>query len=234
MTTLQHIAIIMDGNGRWAKQRGLNRIDGHKAGQSAVRTVITSAINANIKYITLYSFSEENWHRPADEVNSLMILLTAALKNEVDWLNKNNIQLRVIGTLYKFSDEAQSAIQNAVIATMNNTGLILVLALSYGGRQEIIDATKKISQKIYNNQLTIDDISENILSDNLYDQSVPDPDMIIRTGGDLRLSNFLLWQAAYSELVFFDVFWPDFSADNFLDAISQFNNRIRRYGRVIE
>jgi undecaprenyl diphosphate synthase len=217
----------MDGNGRWAQARDLPRSHGHRAGQESVRKAITYAAEAGISYLTLYSFSEENWHRPPEEIEALMELLTEALNAETDWMTRNGIRLNVIGATHKFSQTVQQSLTQAMNATAGGTHLTLTLALSYGARQEILHAVETIVNETKNAALTQD-----FFAQHLYTKTLPDPDIILRTGGEYRLSNFLLWQSAYSELIFMDVLWPDFSGDHFAEALSLFARRQRRYGRI--
>jgi undecaprenyl diphosphate synthase len=217
----------MDGNGRWAQAQDLPRSEGHRAGQDAVRRAVTCAGEEGIPYLTLYSFSEENWQRPPEEVEALMALLVGALKNETDWMKQNGVRLNVIGATHKFSAAVQQSLRESLAATASESRLTLTLALSYGGRQEILQALNAMLAT-GENAATNDDF----FAQHLYTKNLPDPDIILRTGGEYRLSNFLLWQAAYSELIFMDVFWPDFSADHFREALATFARRQRRYGRV--
>jgi undecaprenyl diphosphate synthase len=223
----RHVAIIMDGNGRWAQARGLPRSHGHRAGQESVRKAVTYAAEVGIPYLTLYSFSEENWHRPPEEIEALMTLLVQALNAETDWMVRNGIRLNVIGAMHKFSQNVQQSLNHAMAATAGGTRLTLTLALSYGARQEILHAVETLLAETKNAALTQD-----FFAQHLYTKDLPDPDIILRTGGEYRLSNFLLWQSAYSELMFMDVLWPDFSGDHFAEALSLFTRRQRRYGRI--
>ncbi len=223
----RHVAIIMDGNGRWAQARDLPRSHGHRAGQESVRKAVTYAAEVGIPYLTLYSFSEENWHRPPEEIEALMTLLVQALNAETDWMIRNGIRLNVIGATHKFSQNVQQSLTHAMAATAGGTRLTLTLALSYGARQEILHAVETIVAENKNAALTHD-----FFAQHLYTKDLPDPDIILRTGGEYRLSNFLLWQSAYSELMFMDVLWPDFSAEHFTEALSLFARRQRRYGRI--
>ncbi|QSZ28245.1 isoprenyl transferase [Aceticella autotrophica] len=226
----KHIAIIMDGNGRWAKKRGLPRIYGHKAGIKTVKKVVKVCSDLSVKYLTLYAFSTENWKRPTDEVNGLMNLLIEYLSNEVDELNKKNVKVIFIGDLSKIPDKCNYEIFKAEEKTRNNTGLILNIAFNYSGRNDIINAVKKICDKVVSGQLKTSDINEDIINKNLYTYGQPDPDLILRSGGELRLSNFLIWQSAYSELWFSDVLWPDFNEDDLIEAIVEYQKRNRRFG----
>ncbi|MEO0092250.1 MAG: isoprenyl transferase [candidate division WOR-3 bacterium] len=223
-----HIAIIMDGNGRWAKKRGLPRYFGHRKGVEAVRTTVRACAEFGVKYLTLYVFSSENWQRPASEVNKLMQLLQELLIKEEPELNKNNVKVKAIGQIERLPAKVRENLNYLIDKTQNNTGLVLVLALSYGSRSEIVDAIKKIPIKEIKN-LTSEDLRQY-----LYDPEIPDPDLLIRTGGEIRLSNFLLWQSAYTELYFTDVLWPDFNKKELWKAIEDFSKRKRRFGRVSE
>lgn len=227
-----HIGIIMDGNGRWAQKRGMMRFYGHKAGVNAVREVVKASRELGVKYLTLYAFSTENWKRPKEEVNFLMDLLVEYLSKEVDELNKNNVLINFIGDISVLPQKCKIEIDRAQNVTKNNSGLVLNIALNYGGRDEIIKAVKKICTKILNNELSIEEITEQTISENLYTKNQPDPDLIIRTSGEKRLSNFLLWQSAYSELWFTEVLWPDFSKEHLIEAILYYQTRQRRFGGV--
>jgi undecaprenyl diphosphate synthase len=234
---LQHLAIIMDGNSRWAKANGKVKLQGHKAGAEAARNILKPVAKAGIKYLTLYAFSSENWQRPQDEVSDLMNLLKYYLGNEVKTLHKNNICLKIIGDRSKLSKDIIKKIDAAEKLTENNTLLTLILALSYGGRQEVIEACKasflqilesentKIDKKILDKKFT-----QELINNNLYTAKFPEPDLLIRTGGDLRVSNFLLWQIAYTELYFTEVLWPDFNAEELENAIKSYSSRQRRFG----
>ncbi|WP_114391777.1 isoprenyl transferase [Oleisolibacter albus] len=225
-----HIAIIMDGNGRWAKARGLPRTAGHKKGVEAVRTALTAAQELGVRYLTLYSFSTENWSRPQDEVSALMQLLRFYLRGEIASLHKNNVRVRIIGERSRLSADIQSMVEHAETLTAGNTGLTLVLALSYGGRPELVTATRRIAEAVQSGRLALDDIDDSVVSSHLFTAGIPDPDLVIRTSGEKRISNFLLWQMAYAELVFLDTLWPDFSKRDLEDAIEEFHRRDRRYG----
>ncbi len=228
----QHVAIIMDGNGRWATRRGLPRVAGHRQGVEALREVIKTSNELGIKYLTLYAFSTENWKRPAAEVDALMALLVEYLRKEIRELNSNNVKISVLGQVEAFPDVAQREIANAVEITKNNTGLRVNIALNYGGRAEIVRAVKAIARDVLDKKVSIDDIDERLFSDYLYTANIPDPDLLIRTSGEFRLSNFLLYQVAYTELVFTDsdVLWPDFDKKAYLEAIVEYQRRQRRYG----
>jgi len=228
----QHVAIIMDGNGRWATRRGLPRVAGHRQGVEALREVIRTSDELGIKYLTLYAFSTENWKRPAAEIDALMSLLVEYLRKEIRELNSNNVKISVLGQVEAFPTVAQSEIANAVELTKNNTGLNVNIALNYGGRAEIVRAAKAIARDVLDKKISIDDIDERLFSNYLYTANIPDPDLLIRTSGEFRLSNFLLYQIAYTELVFTapDVLWPDFDKKAYLEAIMEYQRRQRRYG----
>lgn len=225
-----HIAIIMDGNGRWAKARGLPRIAGHRRGADAVRLAIESAIKYGVRYLTLYSFSSENWKRPADEVSDLMGLLRRYLRSEIAELHKNGVRLRVIGERSDLSKDIVDLIEDCEERTAGNTTLDLILALSYGGRAEIAKAAKILAEKSVAGEMSPSDIDETLVENYLDTSGIPDPDLLIRTSGEQRISNFLLWQLAYAEFVFLDTLWPDFKEEEFANAISEFSRRERRYG----
>ncbi|KYH35803.1 isoprenyl transferase [Clostridium tepidiprofundi DSM 19306] len=228
----RHVAIIMDGNGRWAKKRNLPRTVGHRAGVETIREIVKECSNLGIKYLTLYAFSTENWKRPKEEVTTLMKLLSEYLKNEFEELNRNNVVINHIGDISKLPSVCQKELSIAYEKTKYNTGLVLNLALNYGGRNEIVDAVKKISRDISEGRLIIDDIDESIINDYIYTSGMPDPELIIRTSGEIRLSNFLIWQSAYSELYFTDILWPDFNKTNLKEAILDYQKRHRRFGGV--
>ena len=227
-----HVAIIMDGNGRWAKKRNLPRTAGHKAGVEAVRRVVRAAGEIGIKYLTLYAFSVENWRRPRYEVSALMRLLTQTARGEVDELNKNNVRLITTGRINGLSATRRRALGLAVEKTKNNEGLILNLALNYGGRTEIIDAVRAMASDIKSGKLAADKIDEELFSRYLYTAGLPDPDLLLRTSGEMRISNFLLWQTSYTELYVTDILWPDFGRKEFLQAIIEYQKRERRFGKV--
>ena len=228
----RHIAIIMDGNGRWAKRRGLPRIFGHRAGIESVRDVVRTCSDLGVEYLTLYTFSSENWRRPNDEVQALMSMLKRMLNREVDDLNRRNVRIKAIGRLHRLPKDVQEELKKAIEKTKNNTGLKLYLALSYGGRAEIIDAFKKAYEKIKNGEMNIDELNEENFNEFLYDPELPDPDLLIRTSGEMRISNFLLWQIAYTEIYITPTLWPDFRKDDLLEAIEDFSQRERRFGGV--
>jgi len=227
-----HVAVIMDGNGRWAKQKGRPRVFGHKNGVKAVRKTIDAAGNSGVKALTLFAFSTENWNRPKAEVKTLMTLLLTSLKKEAKELDKNNIKLQVIGNLESIPVSVLKGLNKVIEQTKNNDALTLTIALSYGSREEIVNAVKNISKKIVNKELSVEEIDENILNNHLYTFTLPDVDLMIRTSGEKRISNFLLWQIAYAELHFTDVLWPDFSKDDFYNALLEYQNRERRYGKT--
>lgn len=230
----QHIAVIMDGNGRWAKEKGKNRVFGHKNGVHAVRQVSEACAELGVPYLTLYAFSVENWNRPKLEVAALMELLVFTIGSEIETLMKNNIRLASIGSIENLPKKAQEQLAKVIDATKNNTRLTLTLALSYGGRTEIVDACKKIAMQVKNSEINIEDISDSIINKHLYAPNIPDPELMIRTSGEHRLSNFLLWQAAYTELYFTEEFWPDFSKESLYKAILSYQNRERRFGKTSE
>jgi undecaprenyl diphosphate synthase len=225
-----HIAIIMDGNGRWAEARGLPRIAGHKRGAEAVRKTVEAAARAGVSYLTLFGFSSENWKRPEREVGDLMGLLRLYLKSEINELRKNGIRLIVIGDRSRFDPDIVTMIERAEADTADGARLNLILALSYGGRQEIVSAARTLAKQAAAGEIDPDSIDEKAVAAHLNTADIPDPDLLIRTSGEQRISNFLLWQLAYAELVFTDVLWPDFGADDLTAAIGEFNSRERRYG----
>ncbi len=229
-----HIAVIMDGNGRWAKQKGRPRAFGHKNGVTSVRQVIEGCAEIGINYLTLYAFSTENWNRPKLEVRTLMSLLVTSLKKELKTLQKNNIKLNTIGNIENLPKKAQKELSEVIEKTKNNTTLTLTLALSYGSREEIVNVIKKISKKVVNKQLNVEEIDEKIINNHLYTFSLPDVDFMIRTSGEKRISNFLLWQIAYAELYFTNTLWPDFRKENLFNAILEYQNRERRFGKTSE
>jgi undecaprenyl diphosphate synthase len=226
-----HIAIIMDGNARWAKSKNLPIDLGHKFGAENIHKIVENSIEIGVKYLTLYAFSMENWDRPKDEVEYLLKLLDSYLESEIEPLIKKNIAIVISGDLSKLNDNLRNKILRIEEATKANDSLMLNVAFSYGSRQEIIDATKKIILALENKEITFSQIDEKLFSKNLYRSNIPDPDLLIRTAGDQRLSNFLLWQLAYTELYFVDAFWPDFNKNHLLQAVNEFNKRQRRYGK---
>jgi undecaprenyl diphosphate synthase len=230
----KHLAIIMDGNGRWAKQKGLLRAFGHENGTKSVRTVVETSAKLGIENLTLYAFSTENWNRPKLEVDLLMELLINSLKNELKTLQENNIRLNSIGNLDLLPKSAQKKLQEVIETTKTNSRMVLTLALSYGSREELINAVKNISNKVKNNIISIDKIDESIINQHLYTRDLPEVDLLIRTSGEHRISNFLLWQIAYSELYFTDVLWPDFREDDLYEAIISYQKRERRFGKTSE
>lgn len=229
-----HIAIIMDGNGRWAKQKGLPRVAGHRKGIETVREVVETCVNLGVKFLTLYTFSTENWKRPKEEVSTLMRLIVKSLRDETDELHANGIKLTTIGDLDKLPNIVQAELNDAFKKTSQNSKMVLNLALSYGGRWEIINAVKKIAGLIKNREIDIDDIDMELFSKNLTTGNMPDPDLLIRSGGEFRVSNFLLWQIAYSEIFVTETLWPNFKAKNLLEAVRDYQRRERRFGLVSE
>ena len=228
----QHIAIIMDGNGRWAKAKNLPRTMGHKAGVETIRRVIKEADRLGVKYITLYAFSTENWKRPKDEVNALMKLLVQYLRSEVSELHRNKVVLRVLGDITALADECRKEIEESIELTKNNTGLVLNFAFNYGGRDEIIRAVKNVVDDVQEGKINKENITQELFANYLYTKYSPDPDLIIRPSGEQRLSNFLLWQCAYSEFWYSNINWPDFSEKDLQQAIYDYQNRDRRFGGV--
>lgn len=229
-----HLAIIMDGNGRWAKQKGMLRAFGHENGTKSVRTTVETCASLGVKNLTLYAFSTENWNRPKLEVDTLMKLLISSLKKELATLEKNNIKLNSIGNLENLPKGVQKELAEVIEKTKNNTRMTLTLALSYGSREEILNAVKKISDKVKNNIISIEAIDESILNKHLYTHDLPDVDLVIRTSGEHRISNFLLWQIAYAEFYFTDVLWPDFTEEHLYEAIISYQKRERRFGKTSE
>lgn len=229
-----HIAIIMDGNGRWAKSKGLPRFAGHKEGVNTVRKITEKCGKIGVNYLTLFTFSSENWNRPKAEVTALMTLLTGTLRKEIKNLDKNNVRFSTIGEISKLPQKAQKEINESIDLTKSNTGLNLVLALNYGGKQEILNATNEIIKDINNGKIKSEEITEELFNSKLYTNLIPDPDLLIRTGGDYRISNFMLWQLAYTELHITPFFWPDFTENELLKAINEFNSRERRFGKTSE
>lgn len=230
----QHLAIIMDGNGRWAKKQGFLRAIGHENGTKTVKKTVETCAELGIKNLTLYAFSTENWNRPKIEVDTLMKILVRSLKKEIATLTKNNIKLNAIGNLTSLPVKVQKELNEVIEKTATNTRLTLTLALSYGSRNEIIEAVKKIAHNVKNNIISEDDIDESIINQHLYTHDLPDVDLVIRTSGEHRISNFLLWQIAYAEFYFTDVLWPDFSENNLYEAIISYQNRERRFGKTSE
>lgn len=230
-TNLQHIAIIMDGNRRWAKEKNLPSAFGHKKGVDALKAAMRACDDFGVKYLTVYAFSTENWNRKQEEVDFLMNLLGETIKNELKEMHENGVVINFIGDLTKLSTKLQEILAHAVEVTKNNTGVRLQIAFNYGSRDEIVHAAKKIAEKVRNGEINIDDISEEMISENLYTKNIPDPDLLIRTGGEMRVSNYLLWQIAYSELLVTKTYWPEFNKNALADAINEFNRRQRRYGK---
>ena len=228
----RHVAIIMDGNGRWAKQRHLPRIEGHRAGAESARVIIRTAGELGIKYLTLYAFSVENWNRPKDEVDALMKYLIHYLKTETPELNKNNVRLEVIGQIYRLPEAVQEHLKKSISTLSKNNGLTLIMALSYGGRTEIVDAVRSIAQSVKAGQIDPADITEQVFAQHLYTRNLPDPDVLIRTSGEMRVSNFLLWQISYTELVVTSTLWPDFRKPQFYGALEAYVRRHRRFGAL--
>ena len=228
----RHVAIIMDGNGRWAKQRGLPRIEGHRAGSESVREIVRACGELGIEYLTLFAFSSENWSRPRPEVRALMHLLEFYLKQEIPELDKNNVRLRAIGRLHELPGSAQKQLQTSIATLNKNTGLTLVLALSYGGRAEIVDAARSLARDVKTGAIQVADIDETSLSQRLYTAGMPDPDLLVRTSGELRISNFLLWQISYAEVYVTETLWPDFRKEELVKALENYGKRQRRFGRV--
>ena len=229
----QHIAVIMDGNGRWAKQKGAARIFGHRNAVQSVREIIEGSGELGIKYLTLYAFSTENWGRPKEEVDGLMELLVNTLQKEIHSLLENKVKLKIIGEFDMLPKICQSNLKEAVEATKNNTGLNLLLALSYSGRTEIVKAAKKIAEQVKNGTLDPVQVNEQLFEDNLETNGIPDPELLIRTSGEMRISNFLLWQIAYTELYITPKLWPDFRKEDLYEAICAYQKRERRFGKVL-
>lgn len=229
-----HVAIIMDGNGRWAKKQGFLRAFGHENGTKTVKRIVETSARIGIKNLTLYAFSTENWNRPKLEVDTLMKILVNSLKKELETFQKNNIRLNCIGNLGLLPKSVQKELNNVMDQTKGNARMTLTLALSYGSRDEMISAIKKISEKVANNELSSDEINETVINQNLFTHDLPDVDLLIRTSGEHRISNFLLWQIAYAELYFTEVLWPDFSENDFCEALASYQKRERRFGKTSE
>jgi undecaprenyl diphosphate synthase len=227
-----HVAIIMDGNGRWAKERHLPRVEGHRNGVESVRMTVRACGEVGIKYLTLYAFSVENWNRPKDEVDTLMKYLARYLKNEIGELNRNNVRLEVIGQIYRLPEFVQDQLKKTQAALAKNNGLTLILALSYGGRTEIVEAVRAIAEEAKQGKLEPAEINEQVIAQHLYTRHTPDPDLLIRTSGEMRVSNFLLWQISYSELVVTHTLWPDFRKPQLFAALEEYARRHRRFGGV--
>jgi len=230
----KHIAIIMDGNGRWANNKGLPRVVGHKKGIDTVRIIVEASANLGVQFLTLYTFSTENWNRPKAEVSTLMRLIVKSLKDETEQLNKNNIRLTTIGNIDLLPEEVREELNYAIDKTSNNTKMTLNLALSYSGRWELTNAVKKISKDFKAGTIELENINESVISNNLETSGIPDPELVIRSGGEMRISNFLLWQIAYSEIFVTDVLWPKFRTRDLIEAINEFQTRERRFGLVSE
>jgi undecaprenyl diphosphate synthase len=230
----KHVAIIMDGNGRWAKGRGMSRIFGHRNALTAVRESVKAASQINVEAITLYAFSTENWNRPKLEVDALMSLLINSLKKELPDFMSNGVKVNSIGCTKSLPKNAQSVLNDVIYKTRNNSDIVLTFALSYGSREEIVNAFKNISKKVVNKELDLEKINENTINNHLYTFNLPDVDLMIRTSGEQRISNFLLWQVAYAELYFTEILWPDFRQEHFYDAIIEYQNRERRFGKTSE
>jgi undecaprenyl diphosphate synthase len=228
----QHVAIVMDGNGRWAKKRGQIRVMGHNAGMQALKEIVKHSDVLGVKYLTVYAFSTENWKRPKDEVSGIFKLLVKYVAQEIEELDANNVNVRILGDWSMLPKDARSAVTRAQETTKDNTGLVFSIALNYGGRADIVMATRKLAREAAAGEIDPEDINEDSVSERLYTSGMPDPDLIIRTGGEYRLSNFLIWQAAYSELVVTDVLWPDFTPEEYEKAIEEFLKRDRRFGGV--
>lgn len=228
----RHVAVIMDGNGRWAKSRHLPRIEGHRRGADSAREIIRAAGEVGIKYLTLYAFSAENWNRPKDEVEALMKYLVHYLKTETKELNKNNVRLEVIGQIHRLPENVQGHLAKSIATLSKNNGLTLIMALSYGSRIEIVEAVRNIAGKVKQGKMDPADITEKVISDHLWTRHWPDPDLLIRTSGEMRVSNFLLWQISYAELVITPTLWPDFKKPQFLAALEEYARRHRRFGGV--
>lgn len=230
----QHVAIIMDGNGRWAKEKGQMRLFGHATGVESVREALTAATETNVKYLTLYAFSTENWNRPKEEVDGLMDLLVNTIANEIESLDNNDVRLMTIGDTNNLPDGCRNELLRAIEKTKENKGTVLILALNYSAKLEIKQAIKRIAQKYKDGEIELDHITDDMVHDHLYTAGIPDPELMIRTSGEVRISNFLLWQLAYSELHFTPVFWPDFKKNDFYRAIYEYQNRERRFGLIGE
>ena len=228
----RHIAVIMDGNGRWARERGLPRIEGHRRGSESVRACTAACIEAGVPYLTLYAFSKENWQRPADEVGALMLLLDRFLAERTAEIMERNIRLLAIGHLADLPDKARKRLEDTILKSANNTALTLTLALSYGARTEIVDATRAIAREVKAGKLDPETINEDTIASHLYTAGVPDPDLLVRTSGEMRISNFLLWQISYAEIVVTPKLWPDFTKEDLFAAMQEYARRNRRYGGI--
>jgi len=230
----KHLAIIMDGNGRWAKAKGKPRAFGHEAGFRAVRSIVEACARLEIPYLTLYAFSTENWFRPKKEVDILMRILLSALKSELETMQKNNIKLQTVGGISTLPGVILEELERVVEQTSQNTGMVLTLALSYGGREELVYMAKVLAEKVKNGLIHEQDIDESVVNEHLYTAEMPDVDLLIRTSGEMRISNFLLWQSAYAELYFTERYWPDFREEHLLEALTDYQNRERRFGKTSE
>lgn len=230
----QHVAIIMDGNGRWAKKKGKLRIFGHQNGVTAIREALEGAAEIGVKYLTVYAFSSENWNRPKKEVNALMELLVHTLNKEVPTFQKNNIRLNAIGNLDELPPKCHKKLKEAIDKTKDNSLCTLTLALSYGSRKEIIEASKAIIRAVQEENIDFEDLNEDIFNQHLFTHNLPDPDLLIRTGGEQRISNFMLWQMAYTELIFLDIMWPEFKREDLFMSILEYQHRERRFGKISE
>jgi len=230
----QHIAVIMDGNGRWALEHGKSRIMGHSAGAESVRQTLEIARELGVKYLTLYAFSTENWQRPKEEVDGLMDLLVQTIANEINELNESGVQLRAIGDIDMLPNHCRKALLDAIHYTENNTSITLILALNYSSKWEIVKAIQKIVASVKNGDLSLEQVNEQLIDNYLTTSSIPDPELLIRTSGEQRMSNFMLWQCAYTELYFTSVFWPDFRKEHLIEAVYSYQNRERRFGRISE
>ncbi|MCG8575245.1 MAG: isoprenyl transferase [Flavobacteriales bacterium] len=230
----KHVAIIMDGNGRWAKEKGEMRLFGHATGVEAVREALTAASEIKVDYLTLYAFSTENWNRPKEEVDGLMDLLVTTIANEIESLNNNDVRLLTIGNTHELPPKCKKELMNAMERTKENKGTTLVLALNYSSKYEIKTAIKTIAEKYKNGEIELTDVTDQLVDEHLFTAGIPDPELMIRTSGEIRISNFLLWQIAYSELHFTPIFWPDFKKEDFYKAVYEYQTRERRFGKVSE
>lgn len=228
---LKHIAIIMDGNRRWAKERLMPSAIGHQKGVSSLKTILKACHSFNVEYLTVYAFSTENWNRPEEEVNFLMGLLAKTIGNELKELHDNQVRIKFIGNIEQLSENLKEILRNAEEQTKNNTGVKLQIAFNYGSRMELVNSFKAIAQRVANNEISPEDITEEMVANNLYTSEIPDPDLLIRTGGEMRISNYLLWQLAYSEIYVTDQYWPEFNEESLSNAIIEFKNRNRRFGK---
>lgn len=228
----RHVAVIMDGNGRWAKERGLPRIEGHRRGAESARAIIKAASGVGIRYLTLYTFSVENWNRPKSEVDAIMKYLAYYLKKETPELDRNNVRLEAIGQIHRLPEPVQKQLEKSRQQLSKNTGLTLVLALSYGARAEIVDASRAIAEKVQSGDLVPEEVTETMFGMHLYTSQIPDPDLLIRTSGEMRLSNFLLWQVSYAEMVVTETLWPEFRKAAFYKSLEEFAKRHRRFGKL--